>query len=523
MAAQDVLAIQRMRRHSNSDEPLSPEDLGYDCRALALFVSAVFQTSVPASLVGRIPATGRAAQGSPISSYTYLRCVVRSFDDETIHATVVNQDCDEEVVTIDYRHTPDYIDFSYLTRILQEGMTLNLLDCHREDERLIPGLIIVEPDYLLDISAIASCFEDYGHHPLLFTLHRLKERQNSKHILLGNFAGSALDDLINHAQYHFADTLQRNFREKAIEYACCPDFDPSEFKKLAESQVSNMQAVVAELFGRYNKEKAILEPSFICEKLGIQGRVDLMTTDLRLLVEQKSGQNYFLKRHTRNRYGSLHVEKHYVQVLLYFGVLSYNFGLSPKHADIYLLYSKYPLPDGLMQVEPLRKLLREALKYRNQVVALEYWMAFHGLERILPHLHVSTLNTEHLDDYFFHAYLQPQIETVTTPLQTMKPLERAYFCRMMRFVMREQIVAKVGAQEGVGSAGADLWNMPLSMKRETGNIFTRLRIVDKNRMAREATTPSRSLSPNKRMISCLTSDVETWSISTPTTKTRLQT
>ena len=219
---------------------------------------------------------------------------------------------------------------------------------------------------------------------MLFTLHRLKERQNSKHILLGNFAGSALDDLINHAQYRFADTLQRNFREKAIEYACCPDFDPSEFKKLAESQVNNMQAVVAELFGRYNKEKAILEPSFICEKLGIQGRVDLMTTDLRLLVEQKSGQNYFLKRHTRNRYGSLHVEKHYVQVLLYFGVLSYNFGLSPKHADIYLLYSKYPLPDGLMQVEPLRKLLREALKYRNQVVALEYWMAFHGLERILP-------------------------------------------------------------------------------------------------------------------------------------------
>lgn len=287
--------------------------------------------------------------------------------------------------------------------------------------------------------------------------------------------------------------------------------------------MNNIQAVVAELFGRYNKEKAILEPSFICEKLGIQGRVDLMTTDLRLLVEQKSGQNYFLKRHTRNRYGSLHVEKHYVQVLLYFGVLSYNFGLSPKHADIYLLYSKYPLPDGLMQVEPLRKLLREALKHRNQVVAMEYWMAFHGLERILPHLHISTLNTEHLDDYFFHAYLQPQIEAVTTPLQTMKPLERAYFCRMMRFVMREQIVAKVGAQEGVGSAGADLWNMPLSMKRETGNIFTRLRIVDKNRMAREATTPSRSLSPNKRTTSCLTSDVETWSISTPTTKTRLQT
>lgn len=269
MASQDVLAIQRMRRHSNSDEPLSPEDLATTAvhwRCLSPPYSKLLSQPRWSGAFRY----GKSSRGSPISSYTYLRCVVRSFDDETIHATIVNQDCDEEVVTIDYRHTPDYIDFSYLTRILQEGMTLNLLDCHREDERLIPGLIIVEPDYLLDISAIASCFEDYGHHPLLFTLHRLKERQNSKHILLGNFAGSALDDLINHAQYRFADTLQRNFREKATEYACCPDFNPSEFKKLAESQVNNMQAVVAELFGRYNKEKAILEPSFICEKLGIQ-------------------------------------------------------------------------------------------------------------------------------------------------------------------------------------------------------------------------------------------------------------
>mgnify|MGYP000653546177 CR=1 FL=1 len=136
------------------------------------------------------------------------------------------------MVTIDYRHTPDYIDFSYLTRILQEGMTLNLLDCHREEEKLIPSFIIVEPDYLLDISAIAACFEDYGHHPLLFTLHRLKERQNSKHILLGNFAGSALDDLINHAQYRFADTLQRNFREKVSSTPAAPTSTPASLKGL---------------------------------------------------------------------------------------------------------------------------------------------------------------------------------------------------------------------------------------------------------------------------------------------------
>lgn len=43
----DKIAIQTMRRHSNSQEPLSGEDLKYDARALALFISAVFGWMFP--------------------------------------------------------------------------------------------------------------------------------------------------------------------------------------------------------------------------------------------------------------------------------------------------------------------------------------------------------------------------------------------------------------------------------------------------------------------------------------------
>ena len=60
-------------------------------------------------------------------------------------------------------------------------------------------------------------------------------------------------------------------------------------------QAYNLQQVVDILFPRtaaqaqmnafrgenlYDRKKAILEPSFVCEALGIQGRVDLMTMDL---------------------------------------------------------------------------------------------------------------------------------------------------------------------------------------------------------------------------------------------------
>ena len=482
IAPQDIVAIQKMRRHSNSYAPILPEDVAYDCRALAIFVSAVVQEAIPSFLVGKIPARGRTTENIQITNYRYIRCIVREWDESTIQVAVTNQDSSEELLLVDYMNTPDYIDFSYLRPMLREGMQLNLLDCTVTRKKVVPRLIVVEPDYLIDISTIANCFETYGHHPLLFTVNRLTPRLSNKHIVLGNFAGSALDDIINHpAGYDIKDTFRSNFREKALDYATCPDFDAASFKQDAERQVENIKGIVDEIFQTFDREKAILEPSFVCERLGIQGRVDLMTTDLKLLVEQKSGKNTFIERKYKNPHGSLHVEKHYVQVLLYYGILQYNFQLSPKNAHIQLLYSKYPLPDGLLEVEPLQKLIREAICFRNQAVATEFWMADNGFDRMLPLLTPQTLNVEKQNDNFYNRYLLPQLTETLAPLHQLNDLERAYFTRMMTFVIKEQLVSKVGVQEGVGNSNADLWNMPLGEKKETGNIYTGLTIIEKER------------------------------------------
>ena len=482
IAPQDIVAIQKMRRHSNSNAPILPEDVAYDCRALAIFVSAVVQEAIPSFLVGKIPARGRTTENIQITNYRYIRCIVREWDESTIQVAVTNQDSSEELLTVDYMNTPDYIDFSYLRPMLREGMQLNLLDCTVTRKKVVPRLIVVEPDYLIDISTIANCFETYGHHPLLFTVNRLTPRLSNKHIVLGNFAGSALDDIINHpAEYDIKETFRSNFREKALDYATCPDFDAASFKQDAERQVENIKGIVDEIFQTFDREKAILEPSFVCERLGIQGRVDLMTTDLKLLVEQKSGKNTFIERKYKNPHGSLHVEKHYVQVLLYYGILQYNFQLSPKNAHIQLLYSKYPLPDGLLEVEPLQKLIREAIRFRNQAVATEFWMADNGFDRMLPLLTPQTLNVEKQNDNFYNRYLLPQLTETLAPLHQLNDLERAYFTRMMTFVIKEQLVSKVGVQEGVGNSNADLWNMPLAEKKETGNIYTGLTITEKER------------------------------------------
>ena len=481
IAPKDVVAIHKMRRHSNSAAPILPDDIAYDCRALALFVSAVFQEAIPDTLVGKLPTHGRITENIQIANYRYIRCIVRAWDEQTIQVAVINQDSSEELLTVDYMNTAEYVDFSYLRSLLREGMQLNLLDCTVTRKKVIPRLIVVEPDYLVDISSIANCFESYGHHPLLFTVKRMGERPNNKHIVLGNFAGSALDDIINHpTDYTIKDTFRSNFREKALDFATCPDFNAVEFKQAAEQQVANIQEIVNELFQSFEREKAILEPSFVCERLGLQGRIDLMTTDLKLLVEQKSGKNIFIERQYKNPHGSLHVEKHYVQLLLYYGILQYNFQLNPKDAHIELMYSKYPLPNGLLEVEPLQKLIREAIKFRNQAVATEYWMAENGFHRLLPLMTPQVLNVEKQNDAFYQRYLLPQLTEVLAPLHQLSELERAYFTRMMTFVIKEQLVSKVGAQEGVGNSNADLWNMPLAEKKDTGNIYTELTITNKS-------------------------------------------
>ena len=491
----DKIAIQTMRRHSNSQEPLSGEDLKHDARALAIFISAVFGVDVPHELNVLIPHTNRPYQKGLEINNRRIRCIVKNWDSDFIRVDI-DQDADEEEYLVRLKDEENHIDHTYLWDLLKEGMQLNLLVCQVKQPIITPRLIVVEPDYLVDISSIATCFTAFGHHPLLYLLNLMKPRANTQATLLGNFAGAALDDIINtHGKYQMNETVKTNFREKALEFCTCPWFDAKKFYTDASLQAFNLQQVVDILFPRtasqaqmtafrgeefYDRKKAILEPSFVCEALGIQGRVDLMTTDCKLLVEQKSGRNMNIETHqTDPSYHSYQLEPHYVQLLLYYGVLQHNFKLSNERVNIRLLYSKYQPQDGLMVVAYYRKLFQEAITYRNQLVAASFEIAKKGFEHALNEFTPEVLNVAGAQDFFYNKYLKPQLSAITDPLHALSPLEEAYFCRMMTFVLREQMISKVGAQEGTNTSSSDLWTMPLSEKKDAGNIYTDLHIIRK--------------------------------------------
>ena len=470
MRTSDRMAVQQMRRHSNRAEVLSREEWLQDVGSLARFISALFKTSVPDELTQLIPhhSSPFTLHPSPFTNARYIRCIVSRFDEQTLWGDTP----DGQTIVA------DYAGHEYLRKILREGMQLNLLDCRVEDEeqKVVPGIVVVEPDFLLDISAVARCFQgNYGHHPLLYPAERLRPRANSQAILLGNFAGAALDDIIRSDGKHAFDESMNHFLSRqSLQVATCDDFNDQRFADDARQQATNIEEAVHQLFDKdYDREKALLEPSFVCERLGLQGRVDLMTSDMRLLVEQKSGKNYSLERNSSHPSPSaLHYkEEHYVQLLLYYGILRYNFGRTDRQVDIRLLYSRYPAARGLLYVNFYRELFREAIRLRNQIVATEQLIAREGFGRIRPLLRPDVVFRDAERDGYFHRYVEPQLSLLNAHLSLLTPTEQAYYDRMMTFVYREQLLSKVGRQEGLGSAVSDLWNMPLAEKQETGNII----------------------------------------------------
>ena len=499
----DAFDIQKMRHDSNSSTPLSHEELLYDLRALALFVSKVFETDIPDILTDKIPHSRNPKASIKHVDYRCVRCIVRSVEEDTFTAEIA-QDATHKILTIDYSEPR----FQYLKKILKEGVQLNLIDV-TSPPALPAGegggrgcrFIIVSPDFLLDISSLAACFTQYGHSPLAYTINRMRPMANSQAILLGNFAGSALDDIINKGDdYDWTETFKTNFREKALEYCTCTDLNQkSPFRQDAKQQVKNLREAVDVLFGKwkdkealpgmptkeqdqvmhYSREKAILEPSFVCEQLGLQGRIDLMTTDLQLLVEQKSGKNFSVDSQRPGEHGSMLTESHYVQLLLYYECLSRNFNLPYNSIDGRLLYSRYQMPAGLPHAAYYRKLIDAAIELRNQIVATEFYIAENGFSKLIPLLQPETLKQKVISDNFWTRWIYPQISNITNPLQTMSPIVRSYFCHMADFVYREQIASQLGVVEGTGNSTADLWNMPLSEKKETGNIYTDLHIINK--------------------------------------------
>ena len=338
----------------------------------------------------------------------------------------------------------------------------------------------------MDISSLAECYKDYGSHPANYFLSRLVPIENARPLLLGNIANLFLDEWIyaGEKEPDYTECMKKAFRQYPIELAACEELrNPQKEKEFAQDcrmHFEHIRETVQKTFLQpgYNLDKndAVLEPSYICEALGIQGRLDYMQRDMSSFIEMKSGKadEYAMQGRLEPK------ENNRVQMLLYMAVLEYSMGQERRSMHPYLLYTRYPL---LYPARASWAQVRRIINLRNCIVASEYGVQLHNhpsfTQRLLAQINPSVLNQKGLQGRFWEQYLKPSISRFGERMELLTPLERTYFYTLYNFITKELYTSKSGDVNCESRTGASaLWLSTLDEKRDAGEILYDLTIVE---------------------------------------------
>lgn len=462
------------------------EALPYDLKNVCLFISAINGGApVPEELARLFPADDRPV-GWGAFDEKVLRVTVNSWDATTIH---VREEVNGSEIAVCYGAANKYLNrtggsvWSYLGDIMWRGARLNLVRLRWVDDVCHPELIILEPDYLINITTIAGCFESYAESPAVGLINKLKPNASTRHTFLGNLAGRYLDETVQGISQSFAEGLNTFFRENALGFVTTPelaaDTDKRAFCNDAMVQRQNIKRLIGDELPQhiegYDRRDVVLEPSFFSEVLGLQGRLDFLHEhdgDV-TIVEQKAGKGGFAPGMPPDT--TVPQTKHHVQAVLYRALFTYDFD---KYANqmrhLFLLYSKYAR--GLVAVQQAPDLLLRAIRLRNLLAHQGITSARVDGVGWLAGATPETLCEKSMNGKFWNDYVRPQLDKVLRPLREATPLERAYYCRMMRFVEMERLLAKMGNYNHDDRGFASLWTDTLEDKIAAGNIYHRLTI-----------------------------------------------
>ena len=452
----------------------------YDLKNLCQLFAFISNCSIPCSLTALLP-TEKEPSFSPALVSECIRGIIDRWDDDYVYIEAEDH-TGEDLTKVCYAHGNSVynFDWTYLKDMFYKGAQLNLVRPREDNGIVYPELIIFEPDYLVNISTVAHCFTNYADSSLVDLIKKLEPSSTTEPIVLGNLAGQLLDEAIHQLpnSHTYAQSVKDFFKDHAIGLLTT-DIGP-QFHEEAQRQKLHIAEAIHETLPKevkdFNSKEGIVEPSFYSEMLGLQGRMDYLQLDFKVLLEQKSGKGAFPYDHFVI---PRQTDEHFVQMLLYVALIRYNYRkIYERNHGIraFLLYSKYSkslLDPGYAATE----LLFKAIKVRNGIAWREMLYTQPDGYRILDRLTPAQLNLKHVSNTLWNQYQQPQIAAVLDPIHKASQMEKAYYFRFLTFIANEHVMSKLGNKTKECSGFAATWHESLSDKLAAGNIYDRLSLV----------------------------------------------
>ncbi len=415
-----------------------------------------------------------------------LRVQILSIDREKFIIVCVVEKSPGVQLSVKYNVSPHNDAFNESVSHFKEGAQLNLIDYTTDkDGFVVPNIFVLEPDYLIDASAIANCFTNYSVSHLNYFMNKFEIVENRSYLLLGNLANYFLDELIfadNPEGLAFNDVFLQSFKQSPFEYATCEDImDADDFRAFmtkAKEQFINIKRVITDDFPRQtiDPKKSTLEPSFFSEKYGFQGRLDLLQTadnDTSFkIVELKSGRLPFPSNHV----GKVSLS-HEVQTAVYRLMIESVYNQPSRNIDAAILYSAGNYKgENLRFAAVFQKLEKEILNIRNLIVSNEYSITqgtVADVETQFKSLRLLTNTTGRIPDFFVQ-----KIKKIEDTLAQCTDVERTYFFRFVQFISKELYLQKIGDIAHESPVGvAALWNSQFSERAEALDLLYDLTIA----------------------------------------------
>ena len=337
----------------------------------------------------------------------------------------------------------------------------------------LPQNLIIEPDYLVDVTTIARCFGNGTGNPAQALVQKFMSSPPSVAMTRGNIVNGILDRLISEPEVSLETIFKEAFQTSPLDFIAYTDEEIKGLRRDLEGHYQCLKRVIASDLPAENIEpsRAILEPSFYSNRYGLQGRLDLWDYEegqVAKVVELKSGSIW---RPNSYQIGA----EHYYQVVLYDLLVRSVYGDKIKNLAKFILYSK-EFERPLRHAPSARTAEQLVLLHRNRIVGME--RSLMALDRQLAEEKIGVFENLHFFANHFSGFSARDFQTLLQSYQAASDLERQYFQAFVAFVAREQYYAKVGLeQQGQLNGAAALWLKSFEEKEEQFELLNDLSIT----------------------------------------------
>ncbi|MFH1049535.1 MAG: AAA domain-containing protein [bacterium] len=335
------------------------------------------------------------------------------------------------------------------------------------------SLLVLEPNYLMDATELAECFDSSGTNPNLYFLKKFLNSSVSESMVAGNLLNSCFDELFHNPEVQFEDIYNKALMVKPLQIfllALKNKYSVKDIHDKVESNFENLRQIVKNI----EYEIITVEPSFISPKYGLQGRLDVLIEYFdnparKDIIELKSGSppksSINLKTLDGKFIRSFVWPNHLAQTTCY------NLMLDSTYIDRFgtssILYSS-TTDDPLRNAENIHQKKQEVLLARNKIISSEHQLK-EGIYKLLGKINLEEFGSR-------PNYSNDAILKFSEKYKYADELNKEYFHSYLTFIFNEMASAKVGGNNDNSRGFSSLWLESIDEKQDNFSMLRDLKM-----------------------------------------------